>query len=81
MIKNKFISFFLNKINILLLSFAILINAQEVKSQSDLIKIGNDAAPVKIKLFSSLTCPHCANFHIKVISKIKENILQHEKYK
>tara|TARA_B100000686_G_C16740019_1_gene946017 strand:- start:845 stop:1462 length:618 start_codon:yes stop_codon:yes gene_type:complete len=75
MIKNKFISFFLNKINILLLSFAILVNAQEVKSQSDLIKIGNDEAPVKIKVFSSLTCPHCANFHIKVISKIKEKYI------
>ena len=28
--------------------------------------------PVKIKIFSSLTCPHCANFHIKVVSEIKK---------
>ena len=40
----------------------------------ELIFIGKDDAPVEIKVFSSLTCPHCANFHIKVISKIKKNM-------
>ena len=76
MIKNKFISFFSNSILSLFLSFFVLINASEVKSQSDLIVLGNDEAPVKIKVFSSLTCPHCASFHIKVISEIKKKYIQ-----
>ena len=37
-----------------------------------MIVMGKENAPVKIKIFSSLTCPHCANFHIKVIPKLKE---------
>ena len=44
-----------------------------VLEASDLIVLGAENAPVKIKIFSSLTCPHCANFHIKVVSKIKKN--------
>ena len=63
--------FFLIKI---ILFFTIL----SVKSYSDnsekndsLVVLGSDKAIVKIKVFSSLTCPHCANFHIKVIPEIK----------
>ena len=39
----------------------------------DFVALGNNEAPVKIKIFSSLTCPHCANFHKNVIPKIKKN--------
>ena len=38
----------------------------------NLIVLGSDQAEVKIKIFSSLTCPHCANFHTQIIPKIKE---------
>ena len=38
------------------------------------IVLGKDSAPIKIKIFSSLTCPHCANFHINVIPKIKKKL-------
>ena len=37
--------------------------------------LGSDKAIVKIKVFSSLTCPHCANFHIKVVSEIKKKYI------
>ena len=67
--------FFLIKI---ILFFTIL----SVKSYSDnseknnsLIVLGSDTAIVKIKVFSSLTCPHCANFHIKVIPEIKREYI------
>jgi len=43
---------------------------------SDLVILGADNAPVKIKVFSSLTCPHCANFHIKIVPKIKKNYVE-----
>ena len=34
--------------------------------------LGQDEAPVKIKVFSSFTCPHCAHFHINVVPEIKK---------
>ena len=40
------------------------------------IFLGSDQAPVKIKIFSSLTCPHCANFHKNVVLKIKKNYVE-----
>tara|TARA_Y100000590_G_scaffold450972_1_gene591552 strand:+ start:554 stop:1162 length:609 start_codon:yes stop_codon:yes gene_type:complete len=43
--------------------------------KNDLIVLGSNDAPVKIKIFSSLTCPHCANFHIHVVSEIKKNYI------
>ena len=67
--------FFLIKI---ILFFTIL----SVKSYSDnsekndsLIVLGSDTAIVKIKVFSSLTCPHCANFHTKVVPEIKREYI------
>ena len=37
------------------------------------VAIGSNDAKVKIKIFSSLTCPHCADFHKKIVSEIKKN--------
>ena len=39
------------------------------------VTIGSNDAKVKIKIFSSLTCPHCADFHKKVVSEIKKNYI------
>ena len=39
----------------------------------DLIAVGSNNSEVKIKIFSSLTCPHCANFHLNIVPKIKKN--------
>ena len=44
--------------------------------QNNLVVVGSNDAVVKIKVFSSLTCSHCANFHIKVVSKIKKNYVE-----
>ena len=41
--------------------------------RNSMVAIGSNNAAVKIKVFSSLTCPHCANFHINVVSEIKKN--------
>ena len=40
-----------------------------------MIALGLDTATVKIKVFSSLTCPHCANFHTKVVPEIKREYI------
>tara|TARA_Y100000590_G_scaffold11773_1_gene14420 strand:+ start:24152 stop:24775 length:624 start_codon:yes stop_codon:yes gene_type:complete len=42
---------------------------------ADKVTIGSHEAKVKIKIYSSLTCPHCANFHIKVVPKIKKEFV------
>ena len=34
--------------------------------ESKVLSIGSNDAKVTIKVFSSLTCPHCANFHTNV---------------
>ena len=40
-----------------------------------ILKIGNEKAKITVKVFSSLTCPHCANFHEEVILKLKKDYI------
>ena len=37
--------------------------------------IGSVEAKVTIKVFSSLTCPHCAHFHEKIYKNLKEEFI------
>lgn len=37
--------------------------------------LGQDDAPVTIVEYSSLTCPHCANFHADVLPQIKKEFI------
>ena len=41
----------------------------------DSLKIGEKNAKITVKVFSSLTCPHCASFHNKVYKKLKKNYI------
>ena len=68
--------FFLLKIFLIYLIICLKSYADDRKNKYDLIVIGPDDAVVKIKIFSSLTCPHCATFHKKVVSKIKKNYIE-----
>ena len=56
----------------MLLIFCFNSHAENLKISNNLIAIGSNEAKVKIKVFSSLTCPHCADFHTKIIPKIKK---------
>ena len=52
-------------------------------SFGDVLKIGNENARITVKVFSSLTCPHCASFHEKIFENLKkeyidENIVKFE---
>jgi len=60
---------------IILVKILFILLAINLKSYADnpRVIIGSNDAPVKIKIFSSLTCPHCADFHIKVIPQIEKN--------
>ena len=41
----------------------------------DVLKIGNKNAKITVKVFSSLTCPHCASFHNKIYEELKKNYI------
>tara|TARA_B100000579_G_scaffold30319_1_gene21300 strand:- start:1612 stop:2214 length:603 start_codon:yes stop_codon:yes gene_type:complete len=55
-------------INVVLIYFLLCIQAYA----DSFVKLGNDQAKVKIKIFSSLTCPYCASFHKNVVPKIEK---------
>ena len=57
-------------IKILIIYFFIFINSYA--DNKNMVVIGSHEAKVKIKIFSSFTCPHCASFHKDVIPKIKK---------
>ena len=58
------------KIFIIYLIICLKSYADDSKVDKSIVAIGSYEAIVKIKIFSSLTCPHCADFHIKVVPKI-----------
>ena len=68
---NKF--FFIIKIFFIYLIICLKSYADNSVVKENFVTIGHDEAPIKIKIFSSLTCSHCANFHINVVPKIKKN--------
>ena len=45
------------------------------QAESKVLSIGNPDAKVTIKIFSSLTCPHCATFHENIYEKLKEDYI------
>ena len=67
--KNKYIF-----IIFLLIQFLISENLS-----SEALKIGSQDAKVTIKVFSSLTCPHCASFHKNIFEKLKEDYIDNDK--
>ena len=67
--------FFLTKIFLFYFIFSLKCYADNLDTNNSLVVLGPDKAIVKIKIFSSLTCPHCANFHIKVVPEIKREYI------
>ena len=64
------------KILIIYLIISTKSYAEDSKINKSMITVGSYEATVKIKIFSSLTCPHCANFHIKVVPEIMEKFVE-----
>ena len=71
MIRNKLILSL--KVFLIYFIISLKIYAADSNSQNKLVVLGVDGAPIKIKVFSSFTCPHCANFHKEVIPKINKD--------
>ena len=56
--------------------FQINIYAENTSKDEEMITVGRNDSPVKIKVFSSHTCPHCASFHVNVFPKIEEKYIE-----
>ena len=54
--------------------FFILISFS-VNAEDKILRIGKDSAKVTVKVFSSLTCPHCASFHKNVFEDLKKEYI------
>jgi len=63
MIKNFF------KKTLIIFSF-VLFSSLSYAQNNEEIFIGNKNAKVEIKIYSSFTCPHCANFHKNTYPKL-----------
>ena len=56
--------------------FFILISSQ---AEGSILSVGQSDAKVTVKVFSSLTCPHCANFHTKIFYKLEKDFINEGK--
>ena len=63
---------FLIKTIFFLFIFSLKSYSDNLKINNDLVTLGEDKAKVKIKIFSSFTCPHCASFHFNIVPQIKK---------
>lgn len=58
------------------LSLAAPLSAQGTTRTVEVMAMGAEDAPVTVIEYASLTCPHCARFHIDVFDKIKANYIE-----
>ena len=60
---------------IFLITLISIYSPVQSKENKTLIALGNKSAKVTVKVFSSLTCPHCSNFHGKIFKKLKKEFI------
>ena len=46
-----------------------------VNAENKVLEIGNPDAKITVKVFSSLTCPHCASFHKNIFEDLKKEYI------
>ena len=49
--------------------------------ENNTLTLGDKNSKITIKVFSSLTCPHCASFHNKIFDGLKKNYIDTNKVK
>ena len=72
----------INKFFYKVLFFFILLTFS-VNAENKILNIGNSDSKITIKVFSSLTCTHCASFHKNIFENLKkeyidENVVRFE---
>ncbi len=74
-------SFFCKTISFLVLIIPLACDSSEIIKNSDtgnkdqILRIGSVESKITVKVFSSLTCPHCANFHLNIFEKLKKEYI------
>ena len=58
-----------------------LIHSKSFGVSNEIVKVGKENAKITIKVFSSLTCPHCANFHINIFETLKKDYIDNGQVK
>ena len=56
-------------------TFFLIFFILSTSAESKILSIGSPEAKVTIKVFSSLTCPHCASFHTDIYKKLKKEYI------
>lgn len=69
----------IKKISIIFMLVATSFNF--VVANENILSIGSENAKVTVKVFSSLTCPHCANFHNNIFEDLKKEYIDTKKVK
>ncbi len=64
----------INKFFYKLLFFFILLTFS-VNAENKILNIGDSDSKITIKVFSSLTCPHCASFHKNIFENLKKEYI------
>ena len=65
----------MKEINRFLKVFFIVFLCTIVSAKSAILTIGKADAKVTVKVFSSLTCPHCADFHKTIFNNLKKDYI------
>ena len=65
----------MSEINKIFKTVFVLIFIFSAQAESKVLSIGSPDAKVTVKVFSSLTCPHCANFHTSIFNKLKKEYI------
>jgi len=58
----------------IILLFLFISNSLSVENKI-LTSIGNKNTKITVKVFSSLSCPHCAHFHLEIFKKLKKEFI------
>ena len=67
-----------NLITVLALTF---FGMHIIHAKENMLHIGDENAKITVRVFSSLTCPHCANFHNKIFKNLKKEYIDTKKVK
>ena len=65
-------------VNILIKGILLVIILFSTQANSSILGIGKSDAKVTVKVFSSLTCPHCASFHNEIFSKLENDFINND---
>ena len=63
----------INKVFIKIFFFFLI--SFSAQAEKHILSIGDSNAKVTVKVFSSLTCPHCANFHNETFNNLKSDFI------